>query len=419
MELLNGKQQFAVTRKAGMQDLDLDETNEFIYQLSKNTRFFRNEQKKDSVLQQRADELLRKLDTLPPTPPEMLQHIDEIVSSVEASRDLSQSWLHLDMDAFYASIEIADNPELEGKPIAVGSMDMLATSSYEARRFGVRAGLPGFIALQLCPALEIVPLRMERYHQISGVISSILSRYDPSHQMLSLDEASLNISNYCTLNSIDPLNVASRIKEDILRETHLTCSVGIATTNTLAKICAEIRKPNGIYLMTANSADIILFMADLPIRKVPGIGKVMERMLQTLGITKCGQLALAREVIFQLFPGSVFLWFVQIWLGVVASKSQRGRVHRSISRERTLRDFLSLDELHDCCADLCSIIASELSRLQSQVSKMNFNQDVTSLQKALKLTVKVKSQDFEVRNSSVALSQGISRRYPDDWCLCQ
>eukprot|EP01105_Mastigella_eilhardi_P023852 TRINITY_DN6088_c0_g1_i2.p1 TRINITY_DN6088_c0_g1~~TRINITY_DN6088_c0_g1_i2.p1 ORF type:complete len:292 (-),score=64.64 TRINITY_DN6088_c0_g1_i2:28-903(-) len=204
--------------------------------------------------------------------------------------------------------------------------------------------------------------------------------------MLSLDEASLNITTYCVNTGKDPLAVAGLIKDDVDRETSLTCSIGIAPTNTLAKICAEVKKPNGVFMLQPDRDTIVEFMSGLPLRKVPGVGKVMGRLLEELGVTGCGQLREAREALFQLFPAATCRWFASIWLGLVSSRTQRGRVRKSVSREHTLSG--DDNEPREACTTLCRGVADELAMLHMRCRA---------------LTVKVKTIDYEVLTVSAVL----------------
>eukprot|EP01087_Luapelamoeba_hula_P005286 TRINITY_DN15361_c0_g1_i1.p1 TRINITY_DN15361_c0_g1~~TRINITY_DN15361_c0_g1_i1.p1 ORF type:complete len:249 (-),score=31.02 TRINITY_DN15361_c0_g1_i1:63-809(-) len=211
------------------------------------------------------------------------------------------------MDAFYASVEIRDNPKLKGLPVAVGGMGMLSTASYEARKYGVRSAMPGFIAKQLCPDLIIVPTHFDKYKEASHLTRQVFAQYDPHYRSYSLDEASLHLTPYLRSHpDTTAEEVAKKIRESVFRETKVTCSVGIAVTRKLAKICSDINKPNGQFQLAADRDVVISFMKDLPVRKVSGIGKVMERILHGLNITTCGQLYEQRVVLHYLFkPESV------------------------------------------------------------------------------------------------------------------
>lgn len=142
---------------------------------------------------------------------QVMEIIDRKIASFEAERDLSQIWFHVDMDAFFASVEIRDNPQLRGKPIAVGDMSMITTSSYEARKWGVRSAMPGFIAKELCPELIFVPPNFAKYKEASKKTRQVFGEYDPQFESWSLDEAALSLTDYLTAHR--HLTVEDVVKE--------------------------------------------------------------------------------------------------------------------------------------------------------------------------------------------------------------
>ncbi|XP_056136455.1 DNA polymerase kappa [Lampris incognitus] len=183
--------------KAGMEGLDRDKINKIIMESSKGSRFYENELKKDRQVNQRIERMMQQKAQITEQQLRKAQtQVDKLAFELERSRDLSRVIVHVDMDAFYAAVEMRDCPELKDKPMAVGSMSMLSTSNYHARKFGVRAAMPGFIAKKLCPALVIVPPNFEKYRAISDEIQEIFADYDPNFQPLSLDEAYLDFTDH-------------------------------------------------------------------------------------------------------------------------------------------------------------------------------------------------------------------------------
>ncbi|KAL7988963.1 hypothetical protein Chor_007882, partial [Crotalus horridus] len=183
--------------KAGMQGLDKEKINKIIMEASKGSRFYENELKKDQQVNKRIEKMLKLKSKI--TEQQILKaqlQMDKLAMELDQNRDLSCTIVHIDMDAFYAAVEMRDNPELRDKPIAVGSLSMLSTSNYHARRYGVRAAMPGFIAKKLCPHLTIVPLNFKKYKEVSKQIREILAEYDPQFMPMGLDEAYLNITEY-------------------------------------------------------------------------------------------------------------------------------------------------------------------------------------------------------------------------------
>lgn len=183
--------------KAGMEGLDKEKINKIIMEATKGSRFYGNELKKEKQVNQRIENMMQQKAEITSQQLRKAQlQVDRFAMELEQSRNLSNTIVHIDMDAFYAAVEMRDNPELKDKPIAVGSMSMLSTSNYHARRFGVRAAMPGFIAKRLCPQLIIVPPNFDKYRAVSKEVKEILADYDPNFMAMSLDEAYLNITKH-------------------------------------------------------------------------------------------------------------------------------------------------------------------------------------------------------------------------------
>ncbi|KAM6156859.1 DNA polymerase kappa isoform 2-T2 [Erethizon dorsatum] len=183
--------------KAGMEGLDKEKINKIIMEATKGSRFYGNELKKEKQVNQRIENMMQqKAQITKQQLREAQLQVDRFAMEIEHRRDLNNTIVHVDMDAFYAAVEMRDNPELKDKPIAVGSMSMLSTSNYHARRFGVRAAMPGFIAKRLCPHLIIVPPNFDKYRAVSEEVKEILADYDPNFMAMSLDEAYLNITKH-------------------------------------------------------------------------------------------------------------------------------------------------------------------------------------------------------------------------------
>ncbi len=192
--------------------------------------------------------------------------------------------IHIDMDAFFASVEQLDNPELRGKPVAVGGSGVrhvVAAASYEARKFGVRSAMPSVTAKKLCPDLIFVRHRFERYNEISEEVFGIMKEYTDLIEPLSIDEAFLDVTTD-KKNIGSATLVAKDIKKEIKKRTGLTASAGISFNKFLAKIASEIKKPDGIFVIPPEKAE--KFIEDLPIEKFFGIGKVTAGTMHKLGI---------------------------------------------------------------------------------------------------------------------------------------
>lgn len=206
-----------------------------------------------------------------------------------------RSILHVDMDAFYASIEQLDHPEYKGKPVIVGAdpregagRGVVAACSYEARAFGVRSALPISRAWKLCPGGVYVRPRMQRYVEVSKQVMDVFRRYTDLVEPLSIDEAFLDITGSITLFG-PPEQIAKSVKDDILRKTQLKASVGLAPNKFLAKIASDLKKPDA--LVVVEEKDVVGFLRDLPISRLWGVGPKTEQRIHEMGYRTIGQLA--------------------------------------------------------------------------------------------------------------------------------
>ncbi len=203
--------------------------------------------------------------------------------------------LHVDMDAFYASVEQRDNPTLRGRPVIVGGLGnrgVVSAASYEARRFGVRSALPTVTARRLCPQGVFLPVRMAHYAQVARLIRDILLSVTPLVEPLSLDEAFLDVRGHEPLLGPGP-DIARRIKERIRAETGLTASVGVAPNKFLAKLASDHGKPDGLVVVPSDR--VTDFLAPLPVGRLWGVGAKAEKRLHALGVRTIGHLAALPE----------------------------------------------------------------------------------------------------------------------------
>ena len=530
--------------------------------------YFKNEQKKQKETQKRVGELLKRKAHLETslTPVEKEKHnreTDSMIQSFYGRSNMpkwsSRVWFHVDMDAFYASVEIRDNPSLIHKPVAVGGMGMISTANYIARTYGVRSAMPGFIGKQLCPELVFVAPSFAKYRYASQITKGIFSQYDPDFLVLSLDEGSLDMTNYLyhklierkclvdgghvvqgkeeklvtrrvgmkrddetdeekkrgkeeegeegfseegekgtmmisddivqgaansssngsleeegeergedlgfedddlILNEInsdeeaedqqeegddddegghggeveeeglflfDELQkegsssssvvaedstavslslfsekevanvakeIAAEIQKKVFEATRLTCSVGIGPNRSLAKICADMNKPNGLFsVLPASSEGIQDFLWPLSVRKISGVGKVTESMLAGLGVCKVRDLFLNRYWLRILFSSRSFIHFMEVCHGYPRKNydssfqiQRNSKDQKSVSVERTFRPP-SFEELLKICQSLCDRLEKDLFR--KKVS-------------ARVITIKMKMADFKLRQRSLS-----------------
>jgi DNA polymerase kappa len=196
------------------------------------------------------------------------------------SRDLTQTVVHIDCDAFYAAVEELDRPELKHVPMAVGK-GVLTTCNYHARKFGCRSGMAGF-GDEAMPNLICLPLNFEKYTAKAQEVREILADYDSRFESASIDEAYLNITQYCEDKQMDPEDVVTQLRNEVSEKTKITISAGIAPNAKIAKIASNRNKPNGQFRVADDRTTILAFMRDLPTRKVNGVGRVFERELDAM-----------------------------------------------------------------------------------------------------------------------------------------
>ena len=262
------------------------------------------------------------------------------------SRDLSQTIVHIDCDAFYAAVEELDQPWLKEVPFSVGK-GVLTTCNYHARNFGCRSGMAGFVAKKLCPQLVQIPLNFDKYTAKAQEVRHIIVEYDPRFESASIDEAYLNITQYCLDKDIEPGDAVQQLRREVHEETKITISAGIAANAKLAKICSNKNKPNGQYLLGNDRTTILTFMRDLPTRKVNGIGRVFERELDAIGVKTCGDIYAYRQYLSNLFGEKAFVFLMQCYLGIGRTNVQPAEEYerKSVGTENTFGDMSDPAEL--------------------------------------------------------------------------
>jgi DNA polymerase-4 len=288
--------------------------------------------------------------------------------------------VHIDMDCFYAAIEVRDNPALRGKPVAVGGSSgrgVLTTCTYEARKFGCRSAMPTFKALRLCPQLILVPVRFDAYRAESRAIREIFARFSPLVEPLSLDEAYLDLSH---LNSTGAA-VAEEIRYRIRRETQLTASAGIAPNKMLAKVASDWKKPDGQF--EVRPEDVEGFMRDLPARRIPGVGARTGERLKALGIETCGEMQrLSLSELHHAF-GSFGVELHSRCRGIDRREVNPDRERKSVSNENTFAENLTrFEQCREKLAELCGELVDDVRNKHAE-------------RRIHKAFVKVKFADFK------------------------
>ncbi len=267
--------------------------------------------------------------------------------------------LHVDMDAFYASVETRDDPSLAGLPVCVGGeagqRGVIAAASYEARRFGVRSAMPTAEARRLCPDLVLRPPDFERYTAVSREIMAIFRSYTPLVEPLSLDEAFLDVSG-CERLFGEPADVGRAIQRDILRRVGLTCSVGVAPTKFLAKLASDLCKPEGFRVIEAHETRAVL--DPLPVGRIWGVGPRTAKRLEALGVETIGDLARRPhdEVVREF--GATGAWIHDLAHGIDARRVTPRREEKSHGMERTFAsDVSDREELRLMLLSFCEEVA--------------------------------------------------------------
>ena len=289
------------------------------------------------------------------------------------------------MDAFYASVEQHDNPELRGKPVCVGGgkYGVVAAASYEARKYGIRSAMPGRIALEKCPHLIVVKPRFQRYKEISRHIRKIFYDYTDLVEPLSLDEAYLDVTE--NKKGMESANeIAREIRKRIFEETGLTASAGISVNKFLAKVASDFNKPNG--QKTIHPTQIIEFMEELPIEKFYGIGKVTANKMHELHIFKGKDLKeKSLEELIRLF-GKSGQYYYNVVRGNHRSEVKPHRIQKSVGVEETYWENLMDEEA----------VFSQLKTISEDLEGRLLKREI----KGKTLTLKIKYKDFTVYTRS-------------------
>jgi DNA polymerase kappa len=369
--------------KAGMGGVDKEAVDKIIFDMSHDGPFYKNEQRKAAQRQRRIDKMLLKDRAFAQLSAaelaDVARRVGAVTDALEGCREFGH-FVHVDMDMFYAAVEELLDPSLKGKPMAVGGMGMLSTSNYEARKYGVRAGMPGYIARKLCPQLVFAGSGMDKYGEYSAVFKDIAAQFDPGFHSGGMDELGMDVGPYleranarrqaasdearlaatrggageggnetwqasstadasqelfgtepseqrragveggaAAYEPMTAADVAEEMRAEVFRRTKLTASAGIATVRTLAKICSNFKKPNGQYEMAATTREeVMAFVGAMDVRKIPGIGKATEQMLKAIGVDHCGQIYEQRTRLFYIMTPGLFHFLLSASMGVMS-----------------------------------------------------------------------------------------------------
>jgi DNA polymerase-4 len=305
--------------------------------------------------------------------------------------------LHIDMDAFYASVEQLDDGRLKNKCVVVGGTSnrgVVSAASYEARQFGVRSAMPIYQARQKCPHGIFVRPRMDRYQAISKKIMAVLRDFSPLVEPVSIDEAYIDVTG-CQRLFGEPLEIAREIKRKIWDTVNLTCSVGIASNKFLAKIASDMQKPDGLTMIPAD--EVAAFVESLPVGKVPGVGNKMHRQLELLGIRTLGDVRRLPQKTLLRHLGKFGERLRALACGTDDSAVTPYAPHKSISCEHTLAADTRDIEL------LKSFLLKQSEEVANQLRKAGV--------RAKTITLKIKDADFKqlTRRTTMAIPSQSSK----------
>ena len=304
--------------------------------------------------------------------------------------------IHVDMDAFYASVEQLDAPELKGKPLAVGGSSkrgVVAAASYEARKYGVRSAMPSVTAARLCPDLIFVKARFERYREVSQQIREIFLDYTDLVEPLSLDEAYLDVTEN-KLNYPSATIIAYDIRRRIYETTSLTASAGISVNKFIAKVASDYNKPNGQKTITPD--EVLEFLEELEIRKFHGIGKVTAEKMYQHGIFNGADLKLKTKEFLAEHYGKSGLHYYNIVRGIHKSAVKPDRIRKSLGAERTFSDNISSE----------IFMMERLNQIAEEIERRLAKNDVAGKT----ITLKIKYSDFKMQTRSKTIANYINKK---------
>ncbi|WP_295181734.1 DNA polymerase IV [uncultured Christiangramia sp.] len=304
--------------------------------------------------------------------------------------------IHVDMDAFYASVEQLDNPELRGKPVAVGGSSqrgVVSAASYEARKFGVRSAMSSVMAKRNCPDLIFVKSNFERYREISAQIREIFYEYTDLVEPLSLDEAYLDVTEN-KKGLMSATLIAKKIRDQIKEKTGLNASAGISVNKFIAKVASDVNKPNG--QKTVAPEEVLQFLEDLDIRKFYGVGKVTAEKMYRLGIFNGKDLKSKTEEYLSEHFGKSGRHFYRVVRGIHHSEVKPHRTRKSLGAERTFNENISSE----------IFMLEKLQNIAEEIERRLKRSDVAGKT----ITLKIKYSDFTQQTRSKTINYYISSK---------
>lgn len=328
------------------------------------------------------------------------QNSDAVYNLFVIKKNSLRKIIHVDMDCFYAAIEVRDNPLLSDKPVAVGGSHtqrgVLCTCNYLARKFGVRSAMPTATALRLCKDLVVLPVNMEKYRAASRKIQAIFYEFTELVEPLSLDEAYLDVTDSLHHHGSATL-IAQAIRQRIWEEEKLAASAGVAPNKFLAKIASGWRKPNALFVI--RPPDVAEFVENLPIEKLFGVGKVTAEKLHLLGLKTCADIQKLTLLKLTTQFGKMGERLYEQCRGLDSRVVEPNRIRKSLSVERTFHS--DINDLDKCLIEIDKLYQQLLQRLQLYAS----NQAIKSHY------IKIKFNDFKLSTAETAHSETTLQNY--------
>ena len=353
-------------RARGEGSIDLEAEDQARY---KPSNFAMNRRQQDMCNQAKAQLLREELEQFYKQPASVIQSTTVLaaqqISELEAKRVLTETWILIDMDMFYAAIELLERPDLTSSPVAVCSNNMITAANYVAREFGIKSGTPVYQGRSRCRDLVLLESNMEKYKQVAKEVRDVLGEYDEKMETKGLDEAYLLVTQTLIRRKMNTdegkCALAEEIREKVFKKTGLTSSAGIACNKLLSKICSEVKKPNGQFYLPPIPAEIRRFMFNRKVRDITGVGKVTGQLLTSIGIFTCKQIFEEQLKIYVGFPQNVCTFLFNSALGIgTTDHSERVEDQRSFSACKSFPPTNDLQVLEEHLQAFAEQISSEL-----------------------------------------------------------
>ena len=406
--------------KAGMEGVDREKVKKLVYEMSKNSPFFHEQERRDARVAEHIALQRQRLARI--SAAELTAHsrsADKIIAELNGQRSLERTWACVDMDAFFAACEALEDPSLRGDvPFAVGGIGMISTASYAARRYGVRSAMPGFIAQRLCKEagieLRFVACDHAKYGRYAELARTAFRSFDSGFISASCDEAFLNLTDYLVRHGVDSEEAARRLRVAVREATGgLTCSVGVAPSRMLAKVASDVNKPNGQTVIDANRESIGSFLSGTSLRKLPGIGRVAERVLREVtGAVTCAELLANRGQLCALFSAREAKSHLRAVLGIGGEEpppphKEGDPLQKGISQERTFQPTSNEGRLRQWCSELAGMLEEQMAGrgLQGRTLSLKLKLDTFRRQEKTCTLPSYFGHDSKVRIEPVALAR--------------